>query len=85
MVVCLGDFDPAVKEAAAWALGYIARHDSSLAQAVVDAGLSLILSNDNNNNNNNNADDYGGDGDGSGSDGGGGGNDDNDKTFIHTT
>lgn len=38
MVVCLEDFDPGVKEAAAWALGYVARHNKSLAQATVDAG-----------------------------------------------
>lgn len=38
MVICLEDFDPGVKEAAAWALGYVARHNKSLAQAAVDAG-----------------------------------------------
>ena len=27
LVVCLEEFDPSVKEAAAWALGYIARHN----------------------------------------------------------
>ena len=27
MVICLEEFDPGVKEAAAWALGYIARHN----------------------------------------------------------
>lgn len=37
IVRCLEDFDPGVKEAAAWALGYIARHDKNLAQAAVDA------------------------------------------------
>lgn len=26
LVTCLEEFDPGVKEAAAWALGYIARH-----------------------------------------------------------
>lgn len=44
---CLGDFEPPVKEAAAWALGYIARHTPQLAQSVVDAGavapLVLVL------------------------------------------
>ena len=28
LVVCLDEFDPSVKEAAAWALGYIARHNT---------------------------------------------------------
>jgi 3-methyladenine DNA glycosylase AlkD len=28
LVGCLEDFDPGVKEAAAWALGYIARHNA---------------------------------------------------------
>ena len=27
LVVCLEEFDPGVKEAAAWALGYVARHN----------------------------------------------------------
>lgn len=27
LVICLEEFDPGVKEAAAWALGYIARHN----------------------------------------------------------
>lgn len=38
IVECLEDFNPEVKEAAAWALGYIARHNKSLAQTAVDAG-----------------------------------------------
>lgn len=38
IIECLEDFDPGVKEAAAWALGYIARHKKNLAQAAVDAG-----------------------------------------------
>lgn len=38
MVMCLDDFDTGVKEEAAWALGYVARHDKVLAQAVVDSG-----------------------------------------------
>ena len=29
LVLCLEEFDPGVKEAAAWALNYIARHDAS--------------------------------------------------------
>ena len=28
LVICLEEFDPGVKEAAAWALGYIARHNA---------------------------------------------------------
>lgn len=28
LVICLEDFDPGVKEAASWALGYIARHNA---------------------------------------------------------
>ena len=32
LVICLEEFDPGVKEAAAWALGYIARHSAELAQ-----------------------------------------------------
>lgn len=58
LVTCLEEFDPGVKEAAAWALGYIARHTTGahrtssfcthvpeLAQAVVDNGAvpQLIL------------------------------------------
>lgn len=46
LAICLDEFDPCVKEAAAWALGYIARHNEHLAQAVADAGavpFSLLL------------------------------------------
>lgn len=39
----LKEFDPSVKEAAAWALGYIARHTKELAQTVVDAGAVPLL------------------------------------------
>lgn len=28
LVICLEEFDPGVKESAAWALGYIARHNT---------------------------------------------------------
>ena len=31
LVVCLEEFDPSVKEAAAWALSYIAKHTAELA------------------------------------------------------
>lgn len=30
LVICLEEFDPGVKEAAAWALGYIARHNAGI-------------------------------------------------------
>ena len=39
----LEEFDPSVKEAAAWALGYIARHNEHLAQQVVNSGAVPIL------------------------------------------
>lgn len=32
LVICLEEFDPGVKEAAAWALGYIARHNAGKIQ-----------------------------------------------------
>jgi len=43
IVRCLEDFDPGVKEAAAWALGYIARHNKNLAQAAVDASKTILI------------------------------------------
>ena len=43
LVVCLEEFDPSVKEAAAWALGYIAGHTGELAQAVVEIKYLLRL------------------------------------------
>lgn len=43
IIECLEDFDPEVKEAAAWALGYIARHNKSLAQTAVDAGKIILV------------------------------------------
>jgi len=45
LVKCLEEFDPSVKEAAAWALGYIAKHNASMAYQVVEARAvdSLIL------------------------------------------
>jgi 3-methyladenine DNA glycosylase AlkD len=39
----LEEFDPSVKEAAAWALACIAKHTNELAQAVVDAGAVSLL------------------------------------------
>jgi len=43
LVVCLEEFDPGVKEAAAWSLGYVAGHSADLAQQVVDAGAVPLL------------------------------------------
>ncbi|TNN59505.1 Sperm-associated antigen 6 [Liparis tanakae] len=43
LVCCLEEFDPGVKEAAAWALGCVARHNASLSQSVVDAGAVPLL------------------------------------------
>ncbi|KAF4645774.1 putative sperm associated antigen 6 [Toxoplasma gondii] len=43
LTTCLEEFDPQVKESAAWAMGYIARHSESLAQAVVDSGAVPLL------------------------------------------
>jgi hypothetical protein len=42
-VGCLSEFEPSVKEAAVWALSHIARHNSELAQGVVDAGAVAQL------------------------------------------
>ena len=35
LVICLEEFDPGVKEAAAWALGYIARHNGGIQAYIV--------------------------------------------------
>ncbi|KAI4454662.1 sperm-associated antigen 6 armadillo repeat-containing [Holotrichia oblita] len=43
LIICLEDFEPIVKENAAWALGYIARHSPHLAQSVVDTGALPLL------------------------------------------
>ena len=44
LILCLEEFDPAVKEVAAGALSNIARHTMELAQIVVDAGgVSLLV------------------------------------------
>jgi predicted ribosome-associated RNA-binding protein Tma20 len=40
LVICLEEFDPGVKEAAAWALGYIARHNAGM---IVLQFLCLVL------------------------------------------
>ena len=43
LVSCLEEFDPTVKENAAWALSYIARHNEELANAVIEAGAIPLL------------------------------------------
>ena len=35
LILCLEDFDPAVKTAAAWAIAFIAKHNEDLADQVV--------------------------------------------------
>ena len=37
LVICLEEFDPGVKEAAAWALGYIARHNGGITNYILTA------------------------------------------------
>ena len=39
LVICLEEFDPGVKEAAAWALGYVARHNAGILSVHSVAGL----------------------------------------------
>ena len=43
LVSCLEEFDPSVKESAAWALGYIARHNGDLSQSIIAAGAIPLL------------------------------------------
>ncbi|CAG9770782.1 unnamed protein product [Ceutorhynchus assimilis] len=43
LVFCLEDFEPTVKESAAWGIGYIARHDKKLAQDCVNVGVLPLL------------------------------------------
>ena len=43
LVTCLEELDPMVKENAAWALSYIARHNESLANSVIEAGAVPLL------------------------------------------
>lgn len=43
LVACLEEFDPGVKESAAWAMGYIAGHNAELAATVVDSGAVALL------------------------------------------
>ena len=42
LVICLEEFDPGVKEAAAWALGYIARHNAGKIFPCASAGFELV-------------------------------------------
>ena len=42
LVICLEEFDPGVKESAAWALGYIARHNTGKIYLCVSC-LNLIM------------------------------------------
>ena len=42
LVICLEEFDPGVKESAAWALGYIARHNGGeLAEYCIPVWLEI--------------------------------------------
>ncbi len=43
LVACLEEFDPTVKENAAWAISYIARHNENLANSVIEAGSVPLL------------------------------------------
>ena len=45
LVICLEEFDPGVKESAAWALGYIARHNAGWSQNLdVSSNALSVLS-----------------------------------------
>lgn len=43
LVICLEEFDPGVKESAAWALGYVARHNAGKAQLYSSTNTNLKL------------------------------------------
>ena len=43
LVACLEEFDPTVKENAAWALSFVAKHNIDLANSVVEAGAVPLL------------------------------------------
>ena len=43
LVICLEEFDPGVKEAAAWALGYIARHNSGISIVFICLFIFLFV------------------------------------------
>ena len=42
LVTCLEEFDPGVKEAASWTLGYVAGHSPELAQQVTCQDIGCI-------------------------------------------
>ena len=45
LVICLEEFDPGVKESAAWALGYIARHNAGKSVRVfLTASIIIVVS-----------------------------------------
>ena len=43
LVICLEEFDPGVKEAAAWALGYIARHNAGKSQLLQYLSIAVFF------------------------------------------
>lgn len=43
IVLCLEEFDPSVKENAAWAIAYIAKHNEFLANSVIESGAVPLL------------------------------------------
>ena len=43
LVVCLEEFDPSVKEAATWALGYIARHNGGTRNINIYVGHNRVI------------------------------------------
>ena len=44
LVICLEEFDPGVKEASAWAMGYIARHNGGASLYIIyNEYLNTIL------------------------------------------
>lgn len=44
LVTCLEEFDPGVKEAASWTLGYVAGHSPELAQQVMHQTVIYMMS-----------------------------------------
>ena len=42
LVICLEEFDPGVKESAAWALGYIARHNTGWCVSLICSQVTII-------------------------------------------
>ena len=43
LVICLEEFDPGVKEAAAWALGYVARHNTGTVSMLSHSARDIAL------------------------------------------